>query len=758
MSCCRSSGFNYHPCSQSQKMSIGIVVESVAKPGCGTIEEADVSIRAAEKETSDGEHLVVMHNAQRGVKFAGSVKMMCKNDVADSVGVTAADPNENQASKPTHMMQSFVNQALLEPGVGKKAEPDRVSGKERKRAFMDETSEKFSSAPKQKMCLPVKDVLVDQPNEMENRSKEVLRMKLRELLGAAPSGNKPASDSRTCEVNTYDIMTKQTLKGDAHFKPWQNSDTIETDSENMDMTIKRPVTRALARRAAARMQPRSFKPKSLSSDKEKHQSSDIFTFAEKSAPSMPCIVNRSFLLVEKNDRAKRSYGIKPGDMLSPLTDMRSIQPQMSGCDKTPHAEKLPCSGGKMFFNQGSGDENTEPEAPMQNKDFNNSPAAREKSLLPNAESPAPQENLECFEPFGGQSPMPHVDDFSCPWFRMTKSVLNSPMDAYPLTNNDKKQNVHVPAQPEEGILLKTTSLFKSNTVSEKDIYESSDDGAKIEDAPSNTPELFIEEKDAEKGLVTPAKGELDSTEEVSSANKVYTEVNDVHTSPENEIRHVCRPVLFQSKRHCSHGVDFSDFSPTLHTPKGSGNAGDVLTECLDESPEDGLARVVSLLGLALEKVKTKMVSVTNKKCSEILVSAAEEIHSQLQNIDSQIQADLRKLTSLKTSKRKHLETRLQEQQEHLKIVQQKFKEEICQYLQDCKGALDGLETQHIELRGAIEKQKALHRKLLMQMEATVETQLTDAQRQMMFVCKLGKQKMQQLKVTIAECLKDGIFH
>lgn len=50
--------------------------------------------------------------------------------------------------------------------------------------------------------------------------------------------------------------------------------------------------------------------------------------------------------------------------------------------------------------------------------------------------------------------------------------------------------------------------------------------------------------------------------------------------------------------------------------------------------------MVSLLVLALRKVKSKMISVTNKKCSEILVSAAEEIHSHLRSVESQIQTDL----------------------------------------------------------------------------------------------------------------------
>ena len=49
--------------------------------------------------------------------------------------------------------------------------------------------------------------------------------------------------------------------------------------------------------------------------------------------------------------------------------------------------------------------------------------------------------------------------------------------------------------------------------------------------------------------------------------------------------------------------------------------------------------MVSLLGLALERVKTKMMSVTNKRCSDILMSAAEEIHLRLCNVESQIQID-----------------------------------------------------------------------------------------------------------------------
>lgn len=42
----------------------------------------------------------------------------------------------------------------------------------------------------------------------------------------------------------------------------------------------------------------------------------------------------------------------------------------------------------------------------------------------------------------------------------------------------------------------------------------------------------------------------------------------------------------------------------------------------------------------LGKVSSKLKSVTSQKSSEILMSAAEEIHLQLQNVHSQIQTDM----------------------------------------------------------------------------------------------------------------------
>lgn len=45
-----------------------------------------------------------------------------------------------------------------------------------------------------------------------------------------------------------------------------------------------------------------------------------------------------------------------------------------------------------------------------------------------------------------------------------------------------------------------------------------------------------------------------------------------------------------------------------------------------------------------------------------------------------------------------------EHQEKLKLIHEKFKEEVNQHLQDCSNTLEGLEADKIEFKGTFEKQ------------------------------------------------------
>ncbi|GKB76952.1 START-like domain-containing protein [Tanacetum coccineum] len=105
----------------------------------------------------------------------------------------------------------------------------------------------------------------------------------------------------------------------------------------------------------------------------------------------------------------------------------------------------------------------------------------------------------------------------------------------------------------------------------------------------------------------------------------------------------------------------------------------------------------------------------------------------------------------------HPENQLREQQEQLKGIYEKFKEEVDQHLEKCRRTLEGLETHQVQVKGMVEKQKVSHKKFLMQTEEAIETQLNDAHKRIADVHRLAKEKMLTLKKGIAECLKEGLL-
>ncbi|XP_074303705.1 uncharacterized protein LOC141638200 [Silene latifolia] len=610
---------------------------------------------------------------------------------------------EKPASSPakTHSVQNAQNEALLVHDVARKRDADNASQKNGNMSGTHGRSENFSAVCNQARVSVTKEPQ-EQTSGVEISSKEALRM----------------------NVSTHQMMRRQNAKVDRHSKLRQNSDTIETDSENVSFTTKRPVTRSLARyKAPTAGRTRNFKSKSLFRDEKAKQCNSLSSSAKKHMPSQSCAVNRGCLTTDHTDGAKKSCGIKPGDFLLPLTGLKNIQPVVTGDEKSTPAKELPLrSVTRPPPSHGCLNENIE---------------------LQDSENPVLREKSEHHESFGFQTPAALQEDrddcSDCPLFKMTGFVLNSsPPHGSP---------------PKAGpSIVEDKCLTVSSSATENDDNSDSSDGtATPDDRYSNASDS--EEKDADDGLFTPGKGEPDGTEEVSSLKRAYME--DVQTS--SEIGLVEKPVFFWNKRHRSQDVDFDDVSPAFTNPKVGGKPDDIFMEASEENADNGIARVISLLGLALEKVKSKMALAANRRCLDILMSASKEIHSQLQDVESQIQTDVRKLTCLKTLKRKHLETMLQEQQECLKVIHEKFMEEIHMYLQDCKGAAEGLEMQHIELKEALEAQKVSQRKLVSQAEAAVENHISDAHRKMTSVCKMRQKKMQQLKFAVGECLKDVVL-
>lgn len=196
-------------------------------------------------------------------------------------------------------------------------------------------------------------------------------------------------------------------------------------------------------------------------------------------------------------------------------------------------------------------------------------------------------------------------------------------------------------------------------------------------------------------------------------------------------------------------INLSSLSPT-GTSRTDGTA-----ESREVSEAHLASKSFSQMASVLEGFNTKLKSHTSKKGSEILSSALQKVRLQLQAVDCQIQADLGKLTNVGKSKRRHLESTFQEQHERLRLLHGKFKEEINQQILDCRTTIEELDAYQLEIKGAAERQRATHRKLLIQAEEAMKAQLNDADTCILAVTKEATDKMSGLKLVLDEWIAEG---
>ncbi|XP_044971272.1 meiosis-specific protein PAIR3-like [Hordeum vulgare subsp. vulgare] len=173
-----------------------------------------------------------------------------------------------------------------------------------------------------------------------------------------------------------------------------------------------------------------------------------------------------------------------------------------------------------------------------------------------------------------------------------------------------------------------------------------------------------------------------------------------------------------------------------------------------QCPDDYLTRAFDELLLVLGRFQTKIKSETRNRSSEILSATGEIIRQHLEGVEVQMQDDVDKLVNAGKSKRKRLNSTFEEQQEQLRVLHEKFKEEVNQQLLGCKNSLEELEAYHSELKGVAEKQKASHKKLLQQAESRVGTQLNDAEIKIAKVQKRARRKMNGLKHVLKELITE----
>ncbi|KAG8095324.1 hypothetical protein GUJ93_ZPchr0012g19577 [Zizania palustris] len=98
----------------------------------------------------------------------------------------------------------------------------------------------------------------------------------------------------------------------------------------------------------------------------------------------------------------------------------------------------------------------------------------------------------------------------------------------------------------------------------------------------------------------------------------------------------------------------------------------------------------------------------------------------------------------------------EQQQEKLRILHEKYKEAANQQLLSCRNSLEDFEAHHAELKGVADKQKASHKKLILNAEKTVGAQLNDAETKIAGVQKRAQKRMKGLKYVLKKLIAETV--
>ncbi|KAI3980883.1 hypothetical protein MKX01_025448 [Papaver californicum] len=628
--------------------------------------------------------------------------------------------------------------------------------------------------------------VLDKGAEAENqksapRSNGSLKLKLWEMLGTATEDeNKLNSQTLEDGVKNSRLGGNSDQNNSNGVKLRQNSDTIEADSESPQETIKRPespletikrpVTRSLTQKKTSSLANSKLLSKissggklpSSSNHRQQSEEKSIFTFCDAEGWDTGLHGAVSGGISSKKRRRKSTKVIEPRRISFSGKAVPEKSRRAIGESKRPSPRKKATlhSNTTESFHSHSAQTNKESLQPAREKldqqESLKTPNLREEeNHHDNVDSISSKKNTQ-------------EDDVSSPGLEVKTPVENCSLSP-PSAKIKKAQPVGRRFTSEGFCKLRTSQIFRPGFSDSDAETTSPDPTGELQKSPIKE-RSHVEEKDVEQNLSQSSKEQdIEDAEEKLSQPSKEQDVEDV----EEKLSQSSKEQDAESLEEDAPFIKVSRITRTWAPDSGNPDKpkfmlrprkrlcspvrteeSNRLQEPSYQDDEDGLARAVSLFAFALEKFKTRMKAETSKRSSVILESVTEGIKLQLHDINSQIQENIGKFTGICKSKRKRLETRFLEQQERLKLIQDNFKEEINQHLQDCKNTLDDLEAYQIELKENAEKQNASHRKLLLQVEGAIETQLSDAEQRITSIQQVANRNMLQLKRMIAECLKD----
>ncbi|XP_028786471.1 meiosis-specific protein ASY3-like [Neltuma alba] len=770
---CRSFGSNIYPYSQSRKVSIGVMVNSGATARHEAMTGNEVNMTNMEKVISNVGNFAGEKGKAEGaracpsmkpigpeeVKFARITKSFCQR-TPNSETVLQANQTSNllvftrRQDKPDGddtliFHRNDLNQKKLDGTTSKR--------KGRKEGTTGRIENEFTFNTAREVVKSDKTKPEDRRNKTEKRTED-LKMKLWEILGTTSSPKTRRSGSKTSNMDEESVLPRQRFdqEDDKLVKTRQQSDTIETDSENLDHTNKKPVTRSLGRkRASAKLKPPKIAPSPKG--KKRQREKDIFSSKEQWTGKQH-VDQHGVSRIPSRERDQRQN--------SHQHCVKENEAEDKVCKETSKAEAQLCDEEASSLGEKMGGFRSL--LPDHHKDYPQtrkiipeeelyqSPITKVTDKLEGLEGSANGNQQEQNSPVAENVADP-LDNFPSPTFGLKTPTLSSSPGSTPKTSK-QANGVNCSTLMERTFSLGIIRNLRTFQTMERDCDRQS--GQKqcanldeLKTSLSKEAAFFVKEKGAQDGLSDSSFEErmfLKKREDIY----IHDGLTDRHISDARETS-----MLHPIKRLRSHeGVKFNRNSPPSLSSKEMGGAAesDSIPEA-SEQTQDGFARAVELFALELGKLKSKLKSVASKKSSEILISVAEDIQLQLKNVHSQIEEDIEEHANLCESKRKRLETRFEDQQKQLRLIHEKFKEEINLYVQDCRSAIEGLEAERLEIKGALEKQRASHRKLLSQVEKGVEIQLNDAQRKVTAIQESARGKLLQLKHITAMCLKNDIL-
>lgn len=765
----RSFGSNYHGCSQSRKISVGVLVDSPKDMKAKSVSKAAKQV--AENATSTKEnlfedregHTPFVKKSMKDLQKDASPWVSTKSfniKLSSSAAVHDAKITQNFPVATRTLKQSkkaFVDHPVKLFALkrfGLESEKDRLDKFGKASCAMGprnvSNAENVENLSPKSGFLPEKDLEEDKNRRTEPGGSETLRIKLWEIIGKVSSPNKQCASVQPTKIGSKDLNPnlERDEKDSSNEKTNPHSDTIESDSERPEHIIRKPLSRSLPRKKATKKQHNKIETKNSTSYKKECQEKVTFSVRGERSRRQCETVDISFLHCDS--LRDKSEGV----------NFENPEERWQSCDKSKSTPSLWTSmwQGKKAENSKSSNDRTRDIL----REIESDTKIRNSVVSPNnvtTEQPSDVGTLRIVETpkFKYQDTMNSLsknkrdhthNPENCTFER--KSTVDSPgcspfglqLKDHDLSNAEKK--ITMKSTKRSKILLN----FFTSTESKSNVQ---DGFGEVKDCPPLKPTPVMEQ-DGEQSISGSYRAATDSEKSEDDFHiKGYRKLESL--SPEIGLtRHFLQR---SSRRLCNEkGVDVTGCSPMSF--KGNDESSK-LQMSMEQDHEDGFASAVALVTVALDRVQTKMKSMIDKRSAEILMEAADGVYLHLHHAESQMKKDVGKLISHTKLKRRKLDARFQEQHEQLVRIHKRIKLDIDQHLQGYDHLIEDLEELGTELEGNVKRHEASNKKFLSQAEEAVNVQLDVAEKKILAAQELAREKLLQLKLVVAECIKHGAF-